>query len=383
MSLKIAMATEWFLPTPGGVAVHTYELSKKLLGMGNEVHIITSRTERVSTTDKKYELDGITVHRLCGFKATRLGLLFNVFTPFKLKELFKQEKFDVVHGQHIFTPIPLTATTVGKVMHPRVDCVVATSHSTCSAGLERFVLKLWKQPLHRTLGNVDRLIAITKAVAEVAVKVVDKSKIVVIPNGVDTDKFSPTNKGILDVDGPVVMSIGRLVQVKGLDVLIKSVPEITKEFPKTTLAIIGEGKMKKKLIELAKKLGIEKHIRLLGERKPHEIPSLLASCDIFVLPSLKEAQGRVLLEAMASGKPTIGTRVGGILDTIKDGENGILVEPNDPMGLANAIKRLLGDEKLCKRLGENARRIAVEKYSWNKVAKQTYELYQQVLRENR
>lgn len=382
--MKIAMATEWFLPKPGGVAIHTYELSKKLVEMGNEVHVITSRRKKISVTDKRHKFDGLTVHRLCGLKYSSLDLLFNVFTPFKLKELFKEEKFDVVHGQHIFTPLPIAATTVAKIMHPRVECVVATSHSIYDPGKEELMVRIWRRPLKGCLGKADKLIAVNDTVAKAAAKIVPKKKIVVVPNGIDTSVYSPrTKKRDLNVKGPVVMSTGRLVRVKGFEVLIKSAREILNDFPDAAFVIVGGGKTKKELADLTKKLGLEKNVRLLGERKPSEIPGLLAACDVFALPSLKEAQPRALIEAMACGKPIVGTKVGGVPNTIEDGKTGVLVKPGNARQLANAIKGLLSNKKLSRKLGRNARRVAVEKYSWDKVAKQTYELYEQVLEGDR
>ncbi len=381
--MKIAMATEYFLPYAGGVKTVTCELSKKLLEMGNEVHIIAPRDERATFTDKKYALDGITVHRLCGFRIPGLYASFNVFTPFKLKEFFKREKFDVVHGQHIFTPMGVIAANTASVMHPRVDCVIATTHSVYSAGMESLFFKFWKKMLRRSLSKIDKLIAVSKSAARAAAPIVGMDKIVIIPNGVDVHKFSPANKRLLHANGPIVMSVGRLVKVKGFTTLLESAREVIADFPDAIFVIVGGGKMYNKLAGLARKLGIKKNVRMLGEKKPAEMPGLIASCDVFVLASLKEAQPRALLEAMASGKTVVGTRVNGILDTIQNGKNGLLVKPGDPKHLAGAIKELLRDAGTAKKLGRAARRDAVEKYSWEKVAGQTYSLYERILEEKR
>lgn len=377
------MATEYFLPAAGGVKVHTYELSKRLLDMGHEVHILAPRIERVTFTDKKYVLDGITIHRFCGFRIPGLCASFNVFSPFKLKEFFKQEKFDVVHSQHIFTPMGLIAASAASEMHPRVECVVATTHSIYGAGMEGLIFKIWKRMLRKSLHKIDRLIAVSKSAAKAVLPIIDRRKIAVIPNGVDVHKFSPGNKGSLHVEGPIVMSIGRLVKVKGFTTLLESARNVIAEFPTAKFIIVGKGKMRKDLEGLAKKLGIEKNVRLLGERRPDEIPHLIASCDVFALASMKESQGMVLLEAMASGKPVVGTKVNGILDTIQDGKTGLLVRPGDSKQLAAAIKKLLLDINLAKKLGKAARKEAVEKHSWERVAKQTCSLYKHVLEEKR
>jgi glycosyltransferase involved in cell wall biosynthesis len=147
--------------------------------------------------------------------------------------------------------------------------------------------------------------------------------------------------------------------------------------PSAQLIITGEGKMKKELIKLTKKLGLEKNILFIPSvLDPREVLSLI---DIFVIPSLDEGLGLSLMEAMACGLPTIGSEVGGIKDLIQHGVNGLLVEPADVKGLASAILELLKDREKAKVLGNNARNFIKEKFTLEKMVSETERTYLECL----
>ena len=149
---------------------------------------------------------------------------------------------------------------------------------------------------------------------------------------------------------------------------------------KVHLIIAGDGPERHRLVKQAKTLKVDKHVTFLGLVPNETIASLLASCDIAVMPSLIEAPGLFLLEAMAVAKPVVATSVGGVLEVVRNGENGLIVPPRDPEALAERVEMLLRDKDLRKKIGEKAR-ITIEKnFSLTHAAERFLEVYRSLLR---
>jgi len=202
-------------------------------------------------------------------------------------------------------------------------------------------------------------------------------KIRIIPNGVDIDRFSPSG----DETSNLLLWCGRLVREKGLQYLIEALRIIVKEeeHPETKLVIAGDGPLLPKIQESVRKCDLATNITLM-DRVPHrEMPALMNKASIHVLPSLKEGMPYVLLEAMACGKPVIGSNISGIKDIITHGKNGILVPPRDPEALANAILTLLGDRNLRRTIGQNARELMTRRYSWDTITARVEKVYEETL----
>lgn len=150
----------------------------------------------------------------------------------------------------------------------------------------------------------------------------------------------------------VVGAIGSIRPVKGFDVLVRAIATLRESIPHLIVAIAGNGDGSR-LTELAEEFGVTENLRLLG--CVHPIRPFYGSCDVICVPSRSESFGRVALEAMASGVPVVATAVGGMKDTIVDGETGLLVEPESPTGVAHAIVRIYRDEPFRAALVEAAR----------------------------
>ena len=210
-------------------------------------------------------------------------------------------------------------------------------------------------------------------------------RISTIFNGVDTERFSaakPTLRNeMVPKDHSLVGFIGRLVPDKGGEVLLRAAPRVLAVHPKTTFVLVGEGPSRKQWETLATELGIRAHVLFAGVRD--DMPSVYASLDMVVLPSLIEAMPMCLLEAMAAGKPVIATRTGAIPQLIISEQNGLLVDPADGNGLGAAISRLLGDPELAWRLGESGRTLVRRKFSAQAMAKHYLAQYRQVLASRR
>ena len=200
-------------------------------------------------------------------------------------------------------------------------------------------------------------------------------KIRIIPNGVDVEKF----KSCEEVMDDLIFWGGRFVPEKGLTFLINAFHLVVVKKPEVKLMMAGDGPLFSRIYDIVRQLGIEKNVVLKG-RVPHsELPYLISAASICVLPSLKEGMPYALLEAMACGKPVVGSDIPGINDVITHGENGILVPPKNPKALADAIMLLLEDENLRMKLGQNARRLMVEKYSWDTISEKIEKVYNEAL----
>ena len=210
---------------------------------------------------------------------------------------------------------------------------------------------------------------------------ISNQKIVKIPMGVDSKKFNP------DVDPKkiekkynlenkkVILTVGRLVERKGQDKVIKAMPKILEKVPNAVYLIIGEGEYKPKLKELIEELNLEKQVIFTGYVPNQKLPVYYNACDIFIMPSREipeegdaEGFGIVYLEANACGKPVIGGKSGGIPDAIIDGKTGLLVDPHSEKEIAQAVIKLLIDEEYRKKLGKNGLERVRRELTWNRTA---------------
>jgi len=229
-----------------------------------------------------------------------------------------------------------------------------------------------------------RLIAVSRALRQ---ELIDQyeipgDRITVVPNGINEDFFEPGDGpairkelGIKD-DEILLLYLGRLSARKGLGMLLDAFRDLNSENKKIKLVIAGVGDYGPRISSFIKDNCLEKDIIYIGNIPGHKIRSYYACCDIFVLPSLYETFGIVLLEAMSQGKPVVATRIGGIPDVV--GEDGIIVEPN-VLAIKAGILRLVNEPDLRKRLGEQAKKSA-RKFLWSSVVKQVEDFYKESLK---
>jgi len=214
-------------------------------------------------------------------------------------------------------------------------------------------------------------------------------KTTVIHSGVDLQQFSKGAKqhtrkreelGIPS-DSLVIGYVGWLIPIKGVTYLVSAMAKVAEKYPKSLLVLVGKGDDKGeeeiKLKEQVERAGLESKVRFLGWRS--DVDEIMGCCDIFVLPSLNEGMGRVLVEAMAAGLPIVASRVGGIPDLVEDGKNGLLVPPADASALESAISDLLADKKNRKRMGKAGKKMC-RPYSAEAMVEQIDDLYRDLLK---
>ena len=217
----------------------------------------------------------------------------------------------------------------------------------------------------------------------------DESKIVIIPNGVDLARFDGPAEGErirhelgIAPGAPLVTVVSRLTRLKGLEHFLEAAAMLKPTYPDARMLIVGEtapgqGDYLTELTRLAGRLGVADRVVFTGLRS--DVPALLGSAAVAVMPSLNEALSNVLLESMASGAPVVATRVGGTPEALTDGVNGLLVEPGDSTALARAIARLLDDRGLAARLGRAAHDRIADRFSVERMVRSTEQLYTNLL----
>ncbi|AFM24300.1 glycosyltransferase family 4 protein [Desulfomonile tiedjei] len=204
---------------------------------------------------------------------------------------------------------------------------------------------------------------------------VDPSRIAVIPNAVDTDYFEP------DGDGPTkvgsVLFIGRLVAEKDPLNLLEGFRLAAEEVPDATFVIMGNGSLKADVAQRIEAYSLQNRVRLVPAQS--DIRPALRNASVFTLPSASEASPNVVIEAMAMGLPIVGTRVGGIPELIEEGRTGLLVNPGDPRGLADALVSLLANPDKARSMGQAGRERAVARHSLNAMVSRTQEVFLEAL----
>ena len=272
----------------------------------------------------------------------------------KLITIIKKGKYDIVHV-HLFPADIFSA--LASLFLPKDVVWIFSEHSVFN---RRRSFKIFKILDSFTYSRYLKVICVSKQVESALFGWVPsiKGKTKVIPNAVPVSGSLETrNCKIYDI-----LFVGRLTQAKGIDVLLRAIKILKNKYSKKLkIAIVGNGHLKENLNNLSIDLGINKEVTFLGVRK--DIDELMLSSKTFVLPSRWEGFGLVIIEAMSNMLPVIASDVGGIPEIIENGVNGILVPSENPKNLAKAIKQLLENTELRKKIAQNAYKKVKEKYS--------------------
>ncbi len=270
----------------------------------------------------------------------------------------RREEIDLVHAHMFRAEVVGTRAAVAA----GVPVIMATVHSSRVRSDADAALIASLTP------SMDRLIVPSEAIhRKVAREGREGARFSVVPNGVDLSRFATTvactfrREFGVPHGAPLVGVVARLEAEKGHRVLLEAWPAVVAVEPEARLAIVGEGSAASELREVARSLGIATSVIFTGRRD--DVSALTADLTVSALPSLREAQGISILEAMARRVPVVATAVGGIPEVITDGIDGLLVPPEDPAALAAAISRLLADPALRERIGEAGFRTVAERFS--------------------
>jgi glycosyltransferase involved in cell wall biosynthesis len=202
-----------------------------------------------------------------------------------------------------------------------------------------------------------------------------RGKVDVLPPSIDSSRADDASVTTNMMSSGRILFVGRLVRRKGVDDLIEAFKMLLSDFPNARLEIVGDGPERPRLTELVRTLGLEDRVKFYGSLRADALYEKYQECDVAAMPSRTmrddvEGFGTVFLEAGLAGKPSVGTFSGGIPEAILDGKTGILVEEGNVRELASALKRILGDADLRRRLGENARSRTLAEFTWEHTTRQ-------------
>jgi glycosyltransferase involved in cell wall biosynthesis len=215
-----------------------------------------------------------------------------------------------------------------------------------------------------------------------------ENRVVSIPTGVDTGRFFPRPPDLslkaslgLPLESPVIALVAVLRTQKRHELIMAAAPQIVARFPKTRFLFVGDGPGRNRIARALKEQNLDSCFLMTGHRQ--DVPELLSFIDIAVIPSLAEGIPQFLLQAMAMARPVVATRVGGIPEIITPGSTGLLVPPEDPQALGDAICLLLENKNTSYQLGENAHKLIEERFTLPQMADRVYQVYLSVYNSKR
>lgn len=368
-----------------------YELSRRLVAEF-EVHVLVPNYPGAQSREI---MAGMQVHRFRYFfspleklagssgilPTLRQNKFFYLLVPFfilgqflAVLRLTLRLKPDVVHA-HWIIPQGFTAALVKKITGTPI---LTTVHGGDIFGMQNKAALILKR---MALANASRITAVSSVIKEAVVKLHHSSaaKTSVLPMGVDSLVFKP-GKGSrhlhhkYNIAGPFLLFVGRLTEKKGIRYLIEAMPGIAAEYPGVKLLIVGSGEAESSLKELCENLQLGGNIIFTGAVHNSKLPDFYASADIFIGPSVRSADGDTegfgltFVEAGMSGCVLIGTRVGGIVDIIKEGETGFLVAERNSAAITGAVLRILKSDSDLQEFKNRTRNNFVRNFDWQTIA---------------
>ncbi|CDZ97278.1 glycosyltransferase family 4 protein [Phaffia rhodozyma] len=368
-SYRIAMISDFFHPSVGGVENHIYMLAVGLFRRGHTVIVITHHhpPDRIGI---RYLLPGLKVYHLPLPTISSSATLpnFMLFLPY-LRNILLRERIDLVHGHG-----SLSSMAHEGIMHAPMLGVrtVLTDHSLFGFGDAVGILT--NKLLRAALRNVDGVICVSHTGRENTVLRADLDPIVthVIPNAVVPSRFIPSPSSA-DPDYITIVVISRLVYRKGVDLLVASAPHICRDFPEVRFVIGGDGPKMVELEQMREKHLLQDRIELIGHVKSRDVRSILCKGQIFLNTSLTEAFGIAIIEAAATGLLVVSTRVGGVPEILPE-DMICFAEPNEDdvvRALSSAIHRIRAGAYDPFGAHDRVRKM----YSWDEVAERTEHVY--------
>ncbi|KHE92950.1 MAG: glycosyltransferase family 4 protein [Candidatus Scalindua rubra] len=313
---------------------------------------------------------------------------FNPGVIWQLSSLIKREGVDIVHSQgaradffaRVAAKLAGAPVVVSTVPMPVKGFDVSPIRKLIYTAFNRFSERF-----------VDRFMVVSDALEKMMIEQhkIDPQRVVKIYNGIEKEEYCISDEEImlgrlkfrmesgLGEDVPVIGVIGRLVWQKGFEYFIEAIPEVLKKFKEARFLLVGVGELKDVLEAKCKRLKLGDKIIFTGFR--NDIKDILASIDVFVMPSLLEGLPMILLETMAMAKPIVATDIDGIKEVLYNGEMGLLVPPKDPKALSGAIVDMLVHRDKAYQMGMAARKIVKGKFEVDIMVQKVEDVYEELL----
>jgi len=378
----MVLATSWFPPKIGGESTILYNmpnyirsdefifLAQRLQGAEKFDNVLRAKVYRPKWVFSKYEI---------------VSRLFRLLEPYRIIRREKPDVLLVGNGDNAYW-----AKNLNRLI--RIPYVVLLHGTELLQYSSRNGTNDGKRG---PLSLARMLIANSEYTKSLAMKSgIDASKITVLHPGCDPEIFKPglpvddLKKHLGLENRKIVLTVGSLVQRKGHDKTIEAINLIRDEIPNVSYLIVGEGIYKKNLENLVVSRSLQNHVKFIGSCSDADLPKYYNLCDVFVMASREmddnvEGYGMVFIEAGACGKPVVGGRSGGISDAVLDQKTGILVNPSDPNEIAEAIKSLIKNPTLSRKLSEAARKRVIEECNWTSYYSKLQDVLHNVVMESK
>jgi glycosyltransferase involved in cell wall biosynthesis len=375
--MKLLLINNEFPPIGGGGSTVTKYAIRYLVKAGHEVTLITSRYRGLP---KREVIEGGTVIRIPAIRRYKdfcsqwelvifgvSALIYTLWFTWRNKIDFIQAYFAVPAGwvawlMRIFRGIPYAVYFGGS----DIPGANPSRYKRVYPLLTPLLKAIWRRAEFRTVCSQE--------LARLGQRVDSEARFIVIPNGVETERFKPISR---PANAKVkLLFIGRLIPRKGFQRVIRALPKVREVVNKKfEIEVVGTGVARGELDEMAEKLGVSDLIKYVGTVPYEKLEASYQYADIFILTSLSEGMPSVILEAMGCGLPIIASDVGGNNELIVNDENGYLIKGDDIDGLAKYMVKLIEDDELREKMGAKSRDKA-SAYDWSKIMEKYNKLYE-------
>jgi glycosyltransferase involved in cell wall biosynthesis len=394
---KVCFISPEYLPLSGGTGAYVYYLSRELMKHGYKISIVTGYDEARDVQVNNQ----LNIYFLKVFKAPVVkSFMFAASSLRKLNSVRHTANVDITHANLPLVPNFAVPAGFGKTL-------ISTVHSTWKGEAEairgepysrlnsnekflvsfNWFLRIFEEQM---LERANKIIAVSDFTRRELHRfyALDESKIRVIHNGVDIDKFKPAldkRKAKVELgfspDDIAILSVGRLYARKGLFTLIESMPRVVNRFKNAKFIISGKGQSNemKKLIAHAERLGVRDNIVFTGYYPDKKLSKLYQAADVFAFSTFYEHHPFAVLEALSTQLPVVTTNVGGIPETITDGKNGFMCQPFNPTEFSDRILYLLEHPEAAQEMAFQARKTIEERFDWRIVVQKVLKVYDEAL----
>lgn len=366
---KIALISDWYFPKVGGIEYSMHTLAKTLSKHGYKVSVIT----RSYPSIPKYSIrDGVTVIRVEGRPLPGQN---RFLAPSAYKELFsllKNGNYEIVNSHGLDSPLSMGALVASQKLGIPV---VVTNHSLVGDTPYRFIFYFIGKLL---LKKADSIIAVSSAVEKDSKKMT-KKPIYRIFNGIDSEDKVEKVSFPVDTKGKIVIiTVARMTKKKGVQNIVDLAPSLLEKHKNLLFVMIGDGPLREKLERIVGKSELSKNFYFTGEVPREKVLGYLEQADIFALPSINEAFGISILEAMSRKVPVVAMNNSGVSDIIKNGVNGYIADSLTEF--SSYLENLIETPALRNSFAKEASR-GLSNYDWNRICEQTSKVYTDVINE--
>jgi len=366
--MRVLFWSGTFWPNIGGVEVLASRVLPALRERGYEFIVVASKTHAELRDEDRYR--GIKIYRFP----------FHVDDPHRSIDHLVEVRRKVAALKREFAP---------RLVHVNIVGLDNLFHlTTANAHRAPTLVTLHGRWMTQTASIVGNTLRAADWVAGCSAAILNDGKRLVpeitprssiIYNGVEAPSLPPT---ALSFDAPRLLCLGRLHREKGMDVALAAFATIARRFPRARLILAGDGAARSDLEQQVADLHISHAVEFVGWVAPEEVPALINSATLVLIPSREEAFSLVALEAALMARAVVGTRVGGLPEVVVHHETGLLVDKEDSAGLAQAISFLIDNPDAAVRMGQAARRRVEKVFSWEKHVDAYDALYQKLIGEN-